>query len=149
MLRFKLDSSGPQKMFGELSNVLANLRPAMRKVSNYQLKEVDKQFDSEGRRINREKWHKLAKKTVEQRLRLGFGAGPILKRTGKLKRSNHVSQVTNRNVRIANRAPYFKYHQKGTAKMPQRQIFGHSSKMKQKALDIVADHIIQKIKISL
>jgi phage gpG-like protein len=53
----------------------------------------------------------------------------ILQRSGKMRRSFAISKLTKNELNIENKIEYFKYHQLGTRKMPQRQVLGHSPAM--------------------
>ena len=67
-------------------------------------------------------WKPLAASTVRDRERLGFpGRRPILQRTGKLKESTR-SGIQGNILTIENTDEKFKYHQKGTKRIPQRKI---------------------------
>lgn len=48
---------------------------------------LTKAFDTEGASTDAGKWAPLAPRTIKQRVRQGFGAGPILQRTEALKRA--------------------------------------------------------------
>lgn len=60
----------------------SQLEPAMLEVVNVAADEISLNFQEEGRP---EPWQPLAAGTIEQRARYGFGAGPILDRTGELR----------------------------------------------------------------
>ena len=77
-------------------------------------------------------WTPLAPSTVRQRTRLGYGgASPMLWRTGGLAQSlatrsapGNVFEVTPTTLRVGSEVFYAGYHQRGTRKMPRRQIVG-------------------------
>jgi hypothetical protein len=91
---------------------------------------VAKAFDTEGGSTDEGTWAPLTKRTVQDRVRQGFGAGPILQRTGALKRaltlgvgayarmtpSSFQVQIASEPESVAS----FPYHQRGTRKMPRR-----------------------------
>ena len=112
---------GTKAQLKKIQEGLRNARPFFSELEKQILQENDTQFSTEGAYLG-EKWEKLSQATVIQRGKLGFGAGPILQRTGKLKRSTRKKQVTNTSLTISNTAPYYKYHQLGTRKMPKRTI---------------------------
>jgi len=85
----------------------------------YQLRSIDRNFTGEGRPS---RWAPLAPATIRERIRLGFGAGPILQRTKTLRNAfrTHVGKTF---LRILNNTPYFKYHQQDErlgVKLPRR-----------------------------
>lgn len=79
-------------------------------------------------------WVPLAASTIQERVREGYGASPILYRTGRLANSlsgdgaDTVKEVTDKSVTVGTSVPYGIYHQTGThtksgaQKMPQRKI---------------------------
>lgn len=90
------------------------------------LSEVGKErFDSEGYG----EWQGLAASTIDQRIRLGFGAGPILRRTGDLRDSlvdpARASRKSPRTMTWASDSDYAGYHQDGGSipgRPPQRVV---------------------------
>lgn len=71
------------------------------------LRSINRNFQAEGRP---QKWKPLAQSTVDQRIQQGHGRGPILQRTGQLKRGFRVN-TSHTYLRITNNVPYFKFHQ--------------------------------------
>lgn len=108
----------PQKLAEIFKDLVA---PRMRQ-------SFEQNFDSEGR----PKWRALSAVTIEDRLRRGYGAGPILVRTGELKESvvttresitlagNIVQMVMPGDV--GGLPERYRYHQLGTQKMAQRKM---------------------------
>jgi phage gpG-like protein len=86
----------------------------------YQLRSIDRNFQAEGRP---QRWAPLQPNTIRERLRLGFGRGPILQRSGKLRRGFKGS-TGQRVLRIWNRRHYFPHHQFGAprANIPARRM---------------------------
>lgn len=84
----------------------------------YMLGSIQRNFQAEGRP---RRWVPLKEATIKQRIRLGYGAGPILQRTGALK-SGFYFESTKRTFRMGNRRKYFVYHQLGAPKtnLPKR-----------------------------
>ena len=79
------------------------------------------QFEMEGD----PKWKPLAPRTIAQRLRLGFGAGPILYRTGSLREAwstetGQTREITPTSLYIGpEKVSYAKYHQ---SRLPRTRI---------------------------
>lgn len=96
-----------------------NLQPVFDEFGQYMLGSIRRNFEAEGRP---RRWPALAPSTIQQRQRQGYGAGPILQRTGRLRRGFRVHTGT-AFLRIVNDTPYYKYHQhdkrRGT-KIPRR-----------------------------
>lgn len=91
-------------------------------------------FAEEGKRLEPKEWQELAEFTKDERERLGYGREhPILERTGKL-RDGFRKQVSKFSVRVFNPVDYFKYHQTGTPKMPQRRMISFPERLKQEVI---------------
>jgi len=86
--------------------------PALQEYLAYQLRSIDRNFRAEGRP---QRWAALKPGTVLDRLHEGYGAGPILQRSGKLRRG-FKGDVGKRTLRIRNSVRYFPYHQYGAPK---------------------------------
>ncbi|MCP4990886.1 MAG: hypothetical protein GY928_34045 [Colwellia sp.] len=101
-----------------------DMTPAMRKIGLYLMGSIRRNFKAEGRP---QRWKPLANATIQDRLRKGFGSGPILQRTGALMNSltkpgakGQIFSARKRSLQLSSRIPYFPYHQRGTSKIPQR-----------------------------
>ena len=99
----------------ELSRILgmeyqkvSDFKKPLSKSAQFILRDVEQNFTSEGGLVGG--WAPLAESTIKGRLRAGFGAGPILQRTGKLRRSFY-SIVDSQRAVISSKSPYFVYHQ--------------------------------------
>lgn len=90
--------------------------PVWEAFSAYHRRSLLRNFASEGRP---DRWSPLAASTIKDRLRQGFGAGPILERTGALQRGFRFTWRA-KSYQVRNVVPYFQYHQDGTSKMPRR-----------------------------
>ena len=104
---------------------LLNLEPLWDRFKHVMSDIEQARFDSQGHG----EWPALAPSTVEQRLRLGFGAGPILHRTGDLRDSlvdpNRAAQTGPRHMIWGTSVPYAHWHQDGGSvpgRPPQRVI---------------------------
>lgn len=140
MISFKLDTRAAQKIMNSLERGLNDFKPVLKQASQYQLGKVEQQFGSEGETITG-KWKELQQKTIKQRIAAGYGPGPILTASGKLRKSVKQEKLTPTELRIGSKNAYFKYHQLGTSKMPQRQILGHSREMTDKVVDIAQKYV--------
>ena len=101
-------------------------------------------FDSEGSAFGTP-WAQLSPATqVYKSKHFGAYASLPLMATGKM-RSSFRSQASSMSLTISNTAPYFKYHQLGTSKLPRRRMLGADSDVKQ----IVRHAIISDIRSKL
>lgn len=140
MIILKADFKKAIARLDKISKGYENWKMPLEQAEGYQLKQVKKNFATQGSNIAG-KWAGLKASTVRDRLRKGFGAGPILKRTGRLKGSIARKKLNKNSLEIGSDVKYFKYHQIGTGKMPRRQILGHSSQMKQKVLSLFSRYV--------
>jgi phage gpG-like protein len=112
---------------GDLSGLVnrsKDMTPAMRAIGLYFMGTTEKTFKAEGRP---KKWTKLAPSTIQDRIRKGFRPGPILTRTGDLRRSltqrgaqKQIFRVTRNSMTLGSSVPYLSVHQRGTRNVPQR-----------------------------
>ncbi len=109
------------------------------------------QFESQGRRGGTP-WRPLAGSTVRQRIRQGFGAGPILLRTGRLAAalssgqailSPSGSQIEMRYDQI--QAEIGARHQRGTKRMPSRPVNVLTPSDQRAISDVVAEQILNTL----
>lgn len=84
-----------------------DLQPVFDEFGDYMLRSIQRNFQAEGRP---QRWKPLAQSTLDQRIRQGYGRGPILQRTGHLKRGFRTN-TSHTYLRIVNSTPYFKFHQ--------------------------------------
>lgn len=103
---------------------LGNLEPVMRTVAVLMKQAIWKNFEAEGRdeKGNTRTWQPLAPSTVKQREKYkgkGYGAHPILERTGHLKKS-FSTEYSYSYAKVGTGVKYGIYHQTGTRKMPAR-----------------------------
>lgn len=98
------------------------------------LKRFDENFPKEGKEL-RKPWKKLAASTVRQKVALGFGSKGILERTGTL-RKGFQKKVKRFSVRVFNDVNYFKFHQQGSRKLPQRVMIKSTENIKQDIVEI-------------
>lgn len=141
---FKLNARDLQKKLQSIQNGYEHFERPLQQVKGYQLQEINKQFASQGSNIT-SAWKPLSARTIAQRIHAGFGAGPILQRTGKLKSSFRQTKLNKNELNIGSNSRYFQFHQLGGKRLPQRQMIGHSHAMVNKVIDIFARYINQLI----
>ncbi len=142
---FRVDTSQVNKVLRNLKDGFTDFRKPLKESSKLQMQSIKKQFDSEGSEIT-SPWKPLKGRTIAQRTALGFSAGPILQRTGKLKGSFRQKSISRNKLVIGTNNKYFPYHQQGGAKIPQRQILGHSQKMIDGVSKIFSDYLSNLIR---
>lgn len=116
---------GPKKAFNDIGDML--------------VEEYKDNFPVEGRRLG-PRWEKLKKATAIQKARLGYGARPILVRTGKLM-MGFKKQVTNLMVRVYNPVKYFRYHQLGEGFNPKRTMIDAPERIRQDIIEILRKYL--------
>lgn len=95
-----------------------DFKPVYARFSAYHRRSIQRSFAAEGRP---RRWAALKPATIQDRLRKGFGPGPILVRTGAMQRG-FVFAYGPRAYRVDNKTNYFLYHQLGAprANIPAR-----------------------------
>lgn len=139
-LDITFDTKKMDATINKMVSGVINPRPFWNKVESYMDDFIDSTFMSQGVNLAGN-WKALAKSTVQGRSRRGYGAGNILINTGKLKSSVKKQSSTNSEMRFGSKVPYYKYHQLGTRKMPQRQILGINNEIRNKMRDYLAEFI--------
>jgi phage gpG-like protein len=151
MMSFTIDNKEAMRVMDNIKKGISDFKPALEQIKGYQIKEVDKQYKTEGTNILGGKWPAIKKSTERARIRAGFAPGPILTASGKMRRGTAEMKLTKNELQIGNDVQYFKFHQLGTKKggkerMPRRQVFGHSNTMVKHVLDMCAKYIIKTAK---
>jgi phage gpG-like protein len=123
------------KMITELRNPKRFLEGAVEIMK----KAKDRQFDTEGRETETAReWPELAQKTLEDRFKKGFPPGPILQRTGRLKKD--WSKALSGNIgSLKSNTPYVNTHQFGEWIVPQRKIGEFKQKDREKIMTLLKD----------
>lgn len=71
------------------------------------------------------RWAPLKQATIRDKNRKGFGAEPVLVRTGRMKGSIRPNKLTSKSVEVGSfGVDHTKYHDEGTRNMPKRQVVG-------------------------
>lgn len=135
-LSVTLDSSRANAKMKAAIAAIKDFKEPLAQSREYILGEVKSNFDTEGSNITGSKWAKRKRPYTH----------PILNRTGKLKRSFKQTKITNKEMHISSPVKYFKYHQLGTSKMPQRQILGFSEQMRIAIIKIFQKFLQSKLK---
>jgi phage gpG-like protein len=92
-----------------LSTKIKDFRTPLQKSATLLLKDIRLNFETEGGMVGG--WAPLKPATIEGRLREGYGASPILHRSGRYKRSFKGEIGRNKLVIDAFGVEYHKYHQ--------------------------------------
>lgn len=113
---------------------LTNFNKPLIKAGNLLKQETDKQFPSKGSNLLDKEWEPRKKNYSH----------PILQKTGKLRRSFKYTP-TNPKDRLTFFSTlendYYKYHQLGTVKMPQRQMIVLNNKLQSTIVSYFTDHL--------
>ena len=147
MADLQLNLMGDKRVIQKIDRLkrkLRGLRPEMREAGEVLTEEYEKNFPAEGSRLG-SKWQALRQGTIEQKAKLGYGAQPILVRTGAMMR-NFRKQVRNYSVRVYNPTPYFKYHQRGDSPQPQRKMIVLPERLKQEVIAVFTRAISKTIR---
>jgi phage gpG-like protein len=107
--------------------------------------DAQRNFDSEGRFYGRG-WKALKPSTIRDRIRKGFGAGPILNRTGNLRNNALIRRTGRSSVEVWNITPYAKYHQYGTKNIPIRTVLTVPDETQDAIVMTFVDYIIGLIR---
>jgi len=96
------------------SNGARDFGPVFEEFSQYHRRSIERNFDAEGRP---QRWARLTEGTIRDRIRQGYGRGPILQRSGRLMRGFRFDWGP-RSYRVTNVAQshgyrYFQAHQYG------------------------------------
>lgn len=109
-ISFSLEGKGVEDWLDRLEHFrtsATDLSAVFDPFGRYMLRSIDRTFVAEGRP---RRWTPLAASTIAERIRLGYGAGPILQRTGAL-RGGFRSLPGRKSLRIINTQFYFQFHQ--------------------------------------
>lgn len=109
-IEFNLEGKGVEEWLERLDHFRTSaedLRSVFDPFGRYMLRSIDRTFISEGRP---RRWRALKPATVRERIRQGYGAGPILQRTRSL-RYGFRSLPGKKSLRIINTQFYFRFHQ--------------------------------------
>lgn len=120
-LRFSLDGVETlSRALVDVAQKLEDFTEPLTESSKLLLDDIHSNFTSEGGLVGG--WAPLKPSTIQTRLREGFGAGPILNRTGRYSRSFKADISKNRMVIDAWGIKYHKYHQSAAprSKLPRR-----------------------------
>lgn len=100
------------------SDASKDFSPVFETFSQYRRRSIERNFEAQGRP---EPWAALKPATIRARERAGYGAGPILTRSGHMRRRFHFVWGP-RSYREINRVHYFPHHQFGAprANIPAR-----------------------------
>jgi phage gpG-like protein len=104
------------RVLGLTHKKVENFKAPLQKASNFILSDIQSNFDTQGGLVGG--WQPLSAGTIAGRIRAGFGAGPILQRTGALRKSFY-SFVDEKKALVSSKSPYFAYHQ---SRMPRTKI---------------------------
>jgi phage gpG-like protein len=133
-ITFEVAGAAPiQSAMVSFGNEIKDLSPAWDEVGDIVRANFGDQFLTEGSYYGTggAGWAPLAPSTIADRLRHGYGAGPILYRDGTLMESlndkgavGNINEIRADGASFGTQIPYARFHQDGTTRMPKRQIVG-------------------------
>lgn len=134
-----LSKSTFRRRLEDFRDAALDMSPAYSRMETYLLTSIGRNFASEGRP---NKWKALQPATIKERIRRGYGSGPILLRSGKLKRGFKVSYGT-KVLSISNKVVYFMAHQYGVPQnnLPARVMVVLLAQDKAQVTRIVREHL--------
>lgn len=121
------DDSKIQGLLKSIDAGFEDFSPFLKEIGKIQLAGADEAFKTRGANLG-QPWAPLKLSTVKEKIRIGKNVD-ILQRTGRMRKSFRISKVTKNELEIENPVEYFKKHQIGIGKLPQRQMLGHSPAM--------------------
>ncbi len=146
------DTRAAERMFSNAIKAVENSTKPLKDTRKMQLREIDNAFNVAGKNITGQPWKKLRPNYLKSKIASGF-LTPILVRTGKMRKSFKSIELKKDSLKVTSvGVPYFKDHQLGKsggtfkARLPRRQMLGHSKAMIDKTLKIFGDYIYKKIK---
>jgi phage gpG-like protein len=147
-MSFEVSLDGDKRIIGKLDEMISipsNPKSLLKEAGELVIEDTKKTFDTEGSNLDGAKWKRLSPNTVRQRVRLGYGAGPILQRTGRLKRS-FFQVITSKQTTITSNSPYYGFHQKGGSIIPKRKMLGLNDKTKTAIVKVFANEYRKTIR---
>lgn len=126
-----------------LGRGLFQLDNGMRQIGEYMANYfANEGFASQGQVFNNT-WPRLNLQYAQWKA-VHFSGRPILERTGQMRRSFAYKSGSN-SVTIGNNQPYFKFHELGGTRLPQRQMMGINEPNKRMIAHILQNEIRNKI----
>ena len=120
-----------------MSATLRNPKQFLEGVVEIVEKAKDRQFDTEGQETETARaWPELAASTIIDRVKKGFAPGPILQRTGRLKKDWEKIYAGNVGA-LKSRTPYVNTHQYGEWIVPQRKIGEFKARDREKIMNLL------------
>lgn len=142
-ITIKCDTAKVMAVMRALDAGFRDFRPLLKEIGKIQLVSADDSFKTRGANLGKP-WANLKMDTVKQKMRIGRNVD-ILQRTGRMRRGFAITKLTNNELNVENSVLYFRYHQLGTRKMPQRQMLGHSPELVKKHKIAFVDYTLKLI----
>src|ERR1043165_2941998 len=129
-LQTELNATAEQILFalraGRFSHYRVPLKGAMLRLLRRAWKES---YDNTGS-FATPRWAPLSPRTIREKIRLGFGRKPIMRRTDRLYRSltlqaktrDGIVRVSETTLEVGTAVPYAAFHQRGGRILPRRQV---------------------------
>jgi phage gpG-like protein len=146
--RFEIDKNAWARVEKTFRNMVDGVQSPwipLRESARIVQDDAQRAFDTEGRFYGKG-WKALKPSTVRERIRKGYGAGPILNRTGRLRGNALVRRTGRSSVEIWNIDSNAKYHQFGTKNMPERTVLTTTSETQEAIVMTFVNYIVGLIK---
>lgn len=146
MINLSIDSKNLSRRLQSMVKAIEDTREPLRETADFLEETKERQFQVEGAHVTT-KWKALAPSTIKQRIRKGYGAGPILQNTGALRKSFSTKKLTKEELRYGSSGVhYFPYHQLGTSKMVARPMLAIPTKTVTAIVNIFRKYISKSMK---
>lgn len=151
-INIELDGIKPiSRRINGIVGKVKDLRPVFKKIGKDFRETEEKVFNSQGAYGSRPAWTPLSPKYKEWKDK-HYPGKPILQQTGKLKTSlsrkggNHVEVITKNSITLGTKDYKFKWHQKGTPRMPERPPITFTQYQGNKWAKMIRNHILSGAK---
>ena len=140
-IEIRYDDRALQALLNRLQRQVDNLEPAMREIAGHLVSSVEDSFAGQAAPDGSD-WEPLADRTIRDRLRRGYGAGPILERSGNL--ASQILADWDDEVAVAGtNLEYAATHHYGDPRrnIPARPFLGVSDEARQAIIHTLLDHL--------
>lgn len=123
MLKVTVDDKKARRQIRKLRKSVKDMRPAFNQVADQEIKNAQYRIRTSKMTPDGKQWQPWAYSTMKQRVREGNVSKGLLFKTGMLL-NKFFKKVTSARLTISNKAPYARYLQEGTSRMPARPFLG-------------------------
>lgn len=138
-LKFRLQAGEVVAFIDGTINKLRQVEPLLQNIMEKEVKAAKNRIKKTKKSPDGTPWAPWSPSTKQARTRKGNAAQGLLYDTGRL-HDSFESKVANKSISIWNTAPYAKFLQNGTPKMPAREFLGWSAKTKKDMEELLKAH---------